>query len=703
MTNNPISLYHSGQITASQLSAFNTLLTQLAALVDQLQSFVSPLHIIQAQASLSDDMHQELDHAANAQQINAPSNDTPTISESTQLKWHYLLTDLKTVVLPEFYVVFNDPTTLAMARRQLYDLTQAIFFTLKRYLDAALTSRAKMSSPQETDAHDYLTMNQDNYINGQGRNAKLATDLLDLSRFIAVDGVTYIEQFEPYYSKLIEIKTLESFLQSHSHASLITQLEAWQIRRFMAFSLIGPRKPSQDLYMVSNTIDHPLAKWAIREVNGEEHPSVTDPQALALTAKTDQPLIARPQQFKLATTLSTIGLALLLLGSLTSLWLIALMGVVVTFTGVKQGIPAINFYGHHQQVASWTTKTLLASIFVMIFAAPLTPIALVAFALSIGVKVINNTQRLSPPHSELALEDKGVQALGDIEVTRLSSKTHEIEAQGIKTLSFEQHAHHLGALLSKDPTERLKQLIAATNELRDNQSYLQETYPYLATRVEELIKDLSQNTIIRLDELASRFVKQNQVSDEVKALFARQHEPRIDALIKVNLKQVKDLNETILEKQMAVFSDVGGEQERQFRDAIMELKILLRWLIAQQPDELQATSHQVILDNLESSTLKDMQAVFFDNNTTRDQRQVLLDQVIMMLTHFKRQSPYALDMTSTHDDSATADTEISNLLKLSHPKDSPLSDTSQTLQQAQAQKFIDYNQAYVAELIKYWH
>lgn len=70
------------------------------------------------------------------------------------------------------------------------------------------------------------------------------------------------------------------------------------------------------------------------------------------------------------------------------------------------------------------------------------------------------------------------------------------------------------------------------------------------------------------------------VNSEVQALFIRQHETRIDALIALNLKQVKDLNGSVLEKKLAVFEDVGTSQERSFRDAIMELKILLRWLIA---------------------------------------------------------------------------------------------------------------------------
>jgi len=156
---------------------------------------------------------------------------------------------------------------------------------------------------------------------------------------------------------------------------------------------------------------------------------------------------------------------------------------------------------------------------------------------------------------------------------------------------------------------------------------------------------------------------------------------------------------------MAVFSDVGSEQERQFRDAVMELKILLRWLIAQQPDELQASSHQAILGSLESSTLKDMQTVFFANQTSSEQRQALLEQVQMLIEHFKQQSPYSLDINSGQVDSAAQEAKIDTLLKLSPVKDGPLSEAAagKTEEQAKTQQFVDFNKAYVAELIKYWH
>ncbi|WP_131669397.1 hypothetical protein [Psychrobacter pygoscelis] len=694
-------------MTSAQQDAFNTLLTQLARVIDELEMLVSPLNNTQSQTEphpatlIKDELRKSAttndsyDRSLSPDKRVAKRLEPQQVTlDPIQMNWHYLLIDLKSVVLPEFYVVFNDPTTTATGRRQLYDLTQAIFFTLQRYLDASLVAHVKAKS----NPHYPLQMERDpdSYVTGQGKGAKVALQLHELAQFIAIDAIFYIARFEPYYAVLVELDTLERFLQRHSQQELINQIEQWQRARFAAFSIINPKAVTHQSDVVNTQIDHALAQWFKREINSSHasSPIATRPQQA-------QGLIARPQQFQTGVTLSVIGLVIVILGlNVPSLGLLSLLGAVFAFTGIKHIVPSFNFEGERKQISSLTTKVMLVSFFVMIMGTPLTPVAFMALAIALSMKVYNHNQRLSHSHSVPALSDKSPQMLGEIEATRIEPATSDPV-----TLTFERHAHHLGMLLSDGPSERLRHLITATNELIDNQNYLQTAYPYLATRVQELIKDLRDNTIIRLDELASRFVKDNQISAEVRALFARQHEARIDALIVLNLKQVKDLNETILEKQMAVFSDVGSDQERQFRDAVMELKILLRWLIAQQPDELQASSHQVILDNLESSTLKDMQAVFFDNNTTSEQRQALLDQVRTLIGHFKQQSPYTLDVNSGHVDSAAQEAKIDTLLKLSHPKDSQQANAAvdRTEEQAKAQQFVDFNKAYVAELIKYWH
>lgn len=113
LNNNPISLHHSGSITSAQLDACNTLLTQLALIVDQLEKLVSFINHIKVQNN---------------------SSNKDVVLNPVQSKWHYLLIDIKTVVLPELYVVFNDPTTLMTVRRRLYDMTQAIYYAFNGYL-----------------------------------------------------------------------------------------------------------------------------------------------------------------------------------------------------------------------------------------------------------------------------------------------------------------------------------------------------------------------------------------------------------------------------------------------------------------------------------------------------------------------------------------------------------------------------------------
>ncbi len=679
LKSNPMNLGQSGVIISTQLDGCNTLLTQLALIVDQLQNLVSPINSIQA----NDSKQAALD--------------------PLQAKWHCLLIDLKTVVLPEFYVVFNDPTTVDMGRRQLYDVTQAIYYALKRYLDASLY--AHHSANSSTSSLTPASSVPDSYGSGQGKNALIATELHNLAQFITVDSITYIEQFTPYYTILIELDNLEQFLQSYSQQTLIEQLVDWQRARFIAFSVISAQTVAEHPSLLNTKLNHNLAKWVLRDILGSQHfPAVVS---------SESELITKPNQFKKGAALSLLGLgSAALIGTSVPLAIVMfLLSSSAAIISTKLIFPALNFQHYHKQIGTTTSYAMWLSFAALFLGAPWTFVAIYALCIASWTKTYNRNQQslLSTSHLTIIGESQKIPSKAMLKNSFDPSQP----------LTLNGHAYHLGLLLSDEPTERLKQLIVATNELGNNLPYLQSTYPYLATKVRELIKDLTQNTIIRLDELASRFVEQGVINSEVQALFIRQHETRINALINLNLKQVKDLNATILEKKMAVFDDVGSSQERPFRDAIMELKILLRWLIAQQPDELQASSHQVILDNLESSTLKEMQAVFFDNHTTSEQRETLLSQVKTMLAHFKQQSPYALDVSSGHVDSVTQQTELDNLLQLSQPKNSRLANISRDksvdlnaslailgddlIAQTKAQNFVAFNQAYINELIRYWH
>lgn len=715
MNNNPISLHHSGRITDTQLNSCNTLLTQLALIVDQLEKLVSPVNHRQVLSNT------EIATAKNAAQPSVAVEHKKPLLNPLQANWHYLLMDLKTVLLPEFYVVFNDPTTLATARRRLYDVTQAIYYALKRYLDASLYAHdankaaKKSTDSKATDCQEKVTettseqllrlaLAPDSYVSKQGSNAVIAAELYQLAQFVDVDGLNYIEQFDPYYNALIELDNLQAFLQAHSQKTLAEQLARWQLLRLTSFGIISAQTKFQDPSILNSRLNHNLAKRLLSDVLGLDYPTVfeitTDAEYQAKYESMHE-LIIKPAQFKKAAALSLFGLvsaALIGTGSLLGVVLF-FFSVYAAIMGSKTLFSAVNFRRYHQQIATATTYAMWISFFGLFLGTPWTYIAIYVLCIASWTKSHNREQQ-APRVNQLTVANNSKTPANQLAL-KPSNPINPTDA-----LSLNIHAYHLGLLLSDAPTERLVQLLLATNELNEHLDYLQNTYPYLATRVSELVADLKQNTIARLDELASRFVENGAVNPEVQALFIRQHQSRIDDLLALSLKQVNDLNTTILEKKMAIFADVGNRQEQEFRNAVMELKILLRWLIAQQPDELQASSHQVILDNLESTTLKQMQKVFFDNQTSSDQRHALLTQVEELLTHFKQQSPYSLDVNSALSDSAEQEFKLNNLLNLSQNSNSQsakIADPDGKQAQAQAQDFVKFNQAYINELVKYWH
>lgn len=726
MNSNPISLHHSGRITDAQLHSCNTLLTQLALVVDQLEKLVSPINHIQLQnnSELVKTAHVAQQSLSKQQRVAKKRNtDSKEVLGSKkerldplQAKWHCLLMDLKTVVLPEFYVVFNDPTTLVIARRRLYDVTQAIYFALKRYLEASLyahdalkadkqSAGLKTAEQKATDASSEPLLTPaalvpDSYVSQQGKNAIIAAELYQLAQFVDVDGIEYMEQFEPYYSALLELNSLEALLQAHTQKTLTEQLARWQQARLTSFGIIDAQMKWQNPSILNSSLHHNLAKRLLSDVLDLSYPPMPAADAKQ-QASVGSELIIQPEQFKKGAALSLLGL-----GSAGLISISPALGVVMFLLSIFAAImstkllfPAVNFRRYHQQIGTATSYAMWISFFALFLGTPWTFIAVYVLALASWTKTHNREQQ-APRLNQLTANNHNKTLVNQV-APKPSAPINSAD-----TLSLNIHAYHLGLLLSDKPTERLTQLLVATNELTEHLDYLQSTYPYLATRVRELVDDLRQNTIARLDELASRFVKNAAVDPEVQALFIRQHQTRIDDLLVLSLKQVNDLNTTILEKKMAIFDEVGTHQEHLFRNAVMELKILLRWLIAQQPDELQASSHQVILDNLESTTLKQMQKVFFDNRTSRDQRQALLSQVEELLAHFKQQSPYSLDVNSGLSDSAEQEFELNNLLNLSKNSDSQpaiVADPDGIQTQTQAQDFVKFNQAYINELVKYWH
>lgn len=252
-------------------------------------------------------------------------------------------------------------------------------------------------------------------------------------------------------------------------------------------------------------------------------------------------------------------------------------------------------------------------------------------------------------------------------------------------LSVYTDAKNLALLLSKQSNKILTDLIDAMNKLQGHLAYLQENHAYLAASVNELIKDLTDNSILRLDKLAQDFVHNGLVNRETKQLFAQQHETQINQLLNEHLQEVNRLNQSILEKKMATFDHVGSSTETLFRDKVMELKILLRWLVAKTPDSHNA-SYEVILKKLEESTLKQMQALFYKADTTPAQKVSLQHQVEDLIEHFKEKSHHMMPNNN----------QTVHLLEYHENQ------ALDFLHQNEAQEFVNFNAEYIKQLKQHW-
>ncbi len=197
----------------------------------------------------------------------------------------------------------------------------------------------------------------------------------------------------------------------------------------------------------------------------------------------------------------------------------------------------------------------------------------------------------------------------------------------------------------------------------------------------ELIVDVAINSIMRLNTMAKNFVKHGQVDAKAKALFAEKHQQHVNQLFHRQLDEIIELNASILDKKMAGFATVGTDVEKKFRDGLMELRILLKWFVAQAPENT-VCSYEVISKKLEENTLKQMDEVFYKHDTTDEQREQLLDQLDELLAHFQSQSPLA----EHHNQN--------DLLQLTNEPN--------LLYQNETQNFIDFNKQYVKQLKEHW-
>ncbi len=268
--------------------------------------------------------------------------------------------------------------------------------------------------------------------------------------------------------------------------------------------------------------------------------------------------------------------------------------------------------------------------------------------------------------------------------TSSTPRRETIEQDG-QTVEFPLVIHrvatHLAQLLSVEDLKLLQRLIDEINKSYSYLPYLEEHHAYLATSVRELIVDVAINSIMRLNTMAKSFAKHGQVDANAKALFAKKHQQHVNQLFHRQLDEIIELNASILDKKMAGFATVGTDVEKKFRDGLMELRILLKWFVAQAPENT-VCSYEVISKKLEENTLKQMDEVFYKHDTTDAQREQLLDQLDELLAHFQSQSPLA----EHHNQNDV-------LLLTNEPN---------LLHQNETQNFIDFNKQYVKQLKEHW-
>lgn len=587
--------------------------------------------------------------------------------------WETILIDLSQTVLPEMYVVFHDETTDAKQRRRLYDVTQAILFTFSYYDNTgflpylAQDSYNRVSRQVAANRSPVLHDQSDHYAKGKGYNAEIAHKLLEIANYVKVDGRAYIDYFAPYYNLLIAESDLRVCLLSSDVTGLKQQLKEWQKKRLLAFSIPSLDTIVRTHALANARVKHALCTWILQEyITSKQYNAKTSRGYLNTQHLSKRDALALQMDIPEPKPTNVI---------------------ITAWTKFKR----------------WVTGT----------SAPLSTPQLLS----------NATRPQLPQQNSDSAKDFSLQVTPALRIKARPEKSnqqpnHEVQAEAsdiaitdeLMPLSVNQHAYHLAILLTANPTSKLKQLITATNVLYGHIDYLKEKHPYLADSVEESIKDLVYNTIVRLDETASQFVTNGKVDPDIRAIFKQKHESRIERLISLNLSQIKDLNKTIIDKKMSGFEVICNQKEHKFRETIMELKILLRWLIAQQPDELQATNYQVILDKLESSTLADMQTTFFASYTNDEQRDALQHQLEQLLNHFKQQT----DIDRIPDD-AEDEKEIQALLELTNfdqrfskaKEDATANNIGSRIdninQQLQAADFIEYNKHYIEQLLKHWN
>lgn len=276
-----------------------------------------------------------------------------------------------------------------------------------------------------------------------------------------------------------------------------------------------------------------------------------------------------------------------------------------------------------------------------------------------------------------------------LKLNQLQHKQLQAQKPKVKH-EFVADVQSLQFVLSSDVAHVLEKLVIELTNLQEHLGYLAQHHPYLATSVDELINDIRHNSLVRFDKTASTLLSKNKTIQRNNiATFVKTQQSNVIDVLQEHVNEVTALNQSILDKKMAEFEKVGTKQEKAYRDAIMELKILFRWHIAQQPEN-EVNRHQVLYKKLETSTLQEMQNVFYQADSTEAQKNRLVEQANELLDYFK-------DLFYRYEDDNQANNNM--VLQLEYKPNQAMNQPKN----AQTNAFLDFNEQYIKQLKKHWH
>ncbi len=563
----------------------------------------------------------------------------PSQNHHLQHNWQLLLQHLTRVVLPEIYVFFHDTSCRSEQRHVIHQKIDKVLRQFRKW-----TKYSPMQLQMISQNNLYQGNTVDNYLVGTGQYGSMACNLLPLMMLSNVNGNLYLKDIAPLISLLLDNDRLQQFLLQDSLA-MIEQLDDWTDKRLLNFS----QPTSEELANHSQILcekQHPLIKHV----------------------QQDFQVLVSSNELELITTDNNLSDKKNVL-----LNILAVIKNVLSFLKKK-------FWDIKNENISIFQKLLIIALFFfgcLYLSARVSPIFpfLFSFGAIAMVFIVEFFTSINQPEN---IENNSNQQIEE-EIKEVKNDRDNL----FPIILEHKDSNRLKQLFSNDTFLSLRTLISVVNDTHGYLDYLHEHHPYLANSVNELLMDIAINTILRLNQQAENFFQQGKLDYTAKKIFANKHEENVYKILTNHINEVTALKESIIAKQMAGFAGFGSEQERQFRDSVMELKILLNWFVAQEDDEA-VSKYGFIKEKIESEMLVNMETIYYQADTTSEQKDELYKQVQELLSYFKSQSPQSahgqLQLTSQF-------TTI---------------DTSHLLGQSETQQFIDFNKYYLKELQKHW-